>query len=138
MLDDDQVKNVARIEGLKTKSDSRETLINEMAKKRRLDENVQLIEEKKSSSSALITTNKKKGNTISIQDIPSNFRRLGVSELRSILACHGLLDSVSNGNDKSSLVKVIESNILGENIDDSNEDNDDDDDDDEYVDLVSP
>ena len=49
-VDDDQVKNVARIEGLKTKSDNRETLVNEIAKKRRLDQN--LIEDKKSTSSS--------------------------------------------------------------------------------------
>jgi len=137
MLDDDQVKNVARIEGLKTKSENREDLINEIAKKRRIDNDQNLmIEGKKSSSSSALTTtnNKKKSNTINIEDIPSNFRNLPVNELRSILASAGMLDSV-NSNDKRELIKLIESSILGENIDDSEEDNDNDE---EYVDLVSP
>jgi hypothetical protein len=95
-----------------------------------------MIEGKKSSSSSALTTtnNKKKSNTINIEDIPSNFRNLPVNELRSILASAGMLDSV-NSNDKRELIKLIESSILGENIDDSEEDNDNDE---EYVDLVSP
>jgi hypothetical protein len=139
ILDDDQVKKQARIENVKSKSGSRDDIINEIARKRQKLDGVMMIEGdgKKSSSALVTTTSTSNKKAINIDDIPSNYKSLPQAELKTILACCGML--TKSDMSKSNMIKIIDKALYGD--DDDGSDKDDDNDDDyinETIDLVSP
>jgi len=135
MLDDDQVKKQAAIENVKENSGSRDDIINEIARKRQKTGGTMMIEATKSSSALVTTTNSKKKKSITIDDIPSNYKSLSAAELKTILACMGMRESKRDMS-KNEMIKVIDKAVYDD--DDSDDDDKNDDDDDDYVDLVSP
>jgi hypothetical protein len=84
----------------------------------------------------LVSTSSKKKKSITIDDIPSNYKSLSATELKTILACMGMLDSKRDMS-KNEMIKVIDKAIYDDD-DDSDDDDKNDDGDDDYVDLVSP